>query len=98
MGKGFSAVKMFAASKNRAQSFSFVALVLFACLGRVTEMAGDRLAHENHPYVQSDVGTETSNSGINAVWAINDSEKIDKDDLQNPHKASNSVWDGRSIK
>jgi glycosyl hydrolase family 123 len=99
MGKeDFSAVKILAASKPRALSFSLVVLVLFTCIGRVTEIAGHRFAHESHPYVRSDVGIGNYNSGINCVWAINDSEKIDKDDLQNPYKASNSVWDGHSIK
>jgi hypothetical protein len=37
-------------------------------------------------------------AGQNVIWAVNDGEKIEKDDLNNPNKKSNSVWDGRRIK
>src|ERR1039457_3768731 len=33
-----------------------------------------------------------------SVWAVHDGEKVEKDDLQNPCKTRNSVWDGRTIK
>jgi hypothetical protein len=32
------------------------------------------------------------------VWAVNDGEKVEKDDLNHPAKARNSVWDGRRVK
>jgi hypothetical protein len=35
---------------------------------------------------------------INALWAVNDGEKIDRDDLTNPSKAGNSAWYGKRIK
>ena len=36
-------------------------------------------------------------AAIHAVWAVNDSEKIDRDDLANRNKGGNSVWDGTRI-
>lgn len=33
-----------------------------------------------------------------SVWAVNDGEKVERDDLDNPNKRANSVWDGRKIK
>jgi hypothetical protein len=35
---------------------------------------------------------------INAIWAVNDGEKVLRGDLDNPHKAANSVWDGKRIR
>ncbi|HEY0380227.1 MAG TPA: hypothetical protein VGC87_25160 [Pyrinomonadaceae bacterium] len=32
------------------------------------------------------------------VWAVNDGEKVERDDLNNPNKRGNSAWDGRRIK
>ncbi|HEX7317577.1 MAG TPA: hypothetical protein VF297_26990 [Pyrinomonadaceae bacterium] len=32
------------------------------------------------------------------VWAVNDGEKVERDDLLNRNRASNSAWDGRRIK
>lgn len=32
------------------------------------------------------------------VWAVNDGEKVERDDLSNRNRASNSAWDGRRIK
>ncbi|HEX6184199.1 MAG TPA: glycoside hydrolase domain-containing protein, partial [Pyrinomonadaceae bacterium] len=32
------------------------------------------------------------------VWAVNDGEKVERDDLRSRHRASNSAWDGRRIK
>lgn len=37
-------------------------------------------------------------SGIGSIWAVNDGEKVDRDDLKSPYKETNSVWDGRKIK
>ncbi len=66
----------------------------------------------NHPQGALSVSTEIdravekaavddlggARSGIGAIWAINDSEKLDRDDLQSPYKAANSAWDGHKIK
>ncbi len=35
---------------------------------------------------------------VAAIWAVNDGEKIDRDDLANPNKAGNSVWDGERVR
>jgi hypothetical protein len=43
-------------------------------------------------------GLSESAASLNAVWAVNDGEKVERDDLKNPNKATNSVWDGRKIK
>src|SRR6266545_4696595 len=32
------------------------------------------------------------------VWAVNDGEKVERDDLNNPNKSANSAWDGHQIK
>jgi hypothetical protein len=37
-------------------------------------------------------------SPVRAVWAVNDGEKVEKDDLSHPAKARNSAWDGKKIK
>ncbi len=34
---------------------------------------------------------------VAAIWAVNDGEKVDRDDLANPYKRRNSVWDGRDL-
>ncbi|HZO89967.1 MAG TPA: glycoside hydrolase domain-containing protein [Chthonomonadaceae bacterium] len=35
--------------------------------------------------------------GIADVWAVNDGEKVKRDDLANPNRAQNSVWDGQKV-
>lgn len=37
-------------------------------------------------------------AGVGAVWAVNDGERIDRDDLANANKKANSVWDGQKIR
>ncbi len=37
-------------------------------------------------------------TAIKTVWAVNDGERIRKDDLNNPNKESNSAWDGKKVK
>ena len=37
-------------------------------------------------------------AGVRTVWAVNDGEKVDRDDLSNPNKLSNSAWDGEKIR
>ncbi len=39
-----------------------------------------------------------ADTGVRAVWAVNDGERIERDDLANPNKAQNSAWDGRKIR
>lgn len=41
-------------------------------------------------------GTQAT-SRVNAVWAVNDGEKVERDDLAHPAKASNSSWDGSTV-
>jgi hypothetical protein len=36
--------------------------------------------------------------GIAHVWAVHDGEKIEKDDLAHPARASNTAWDGSTVK
>lgn len=36
-------------------------------------------------------------AGINRIWAVNDGEKIKRDDLNNPNRLENSAWDGQTI-
>ncbi len=40
-------------------------------------------------------GASASEVGI---WAVNDGEKVERDDLNNPNKGANSAWDGHKIK
>ena len=40
----------------------------------------------------------STSASVRQVWAVNDGEKIERDDLDNPNKNSNSAWDGRRIK
>ena len=40
----------------------------------------------------------TASASIRTIWAVNDGEKIERDDLDSPNKASNSTWDGHKIK
>jgi len=42
-------------------------------------------------------GVSVKNS-VGAVWAVSDGEKVERDDLNNPLKHGNSVWDGKRIK
>ncbi len=37
-------------------------------------------------------------AGVRAVWAVGDGEKIDRDQLDSPWKAANSVWDGNRVR
>lgn len=37
-------------------------------------------------------------ASVRRVWAVNDGEKVERDDLDNPNKNSNSAWDGHQIK
>src|SRR5678816_158364 len=35
---------------------------------------------------------------VRTIWAVNDGEKIERDDLNNPNKRENSAWDGHKVK
>src|SRR4029079_5992947 len=35
---------------------------------------------------------------IRTIWAVNDGEKVERDDLTNPNKRENSAWDGQKVK
>ena len=35
---------------------------------------------------------------VRVIWAVNDGEKVERDDLSNPNKRENSAWDGHKIK
>ena len=40
----------------------------------------------------------TAPASVRSVWAVNDGEKVERDDLNNPNKSVNSAWDGHKIK
>src|SRR4026209_1600799 len=35
---------------------------------------------------------------VRTVWAVNDGEKVERDDLNNSNKRTNSAWDGHKVK
>src|SRR5437762_205431 len=39
-----------------------------------------------------------ASASVRHVWAVNDGEKVERDDLDNPNKTTNSAWDGHKIK
>ena len=39
-----------------------------------------------------------ASADVQHIWAVNDGEKVERDDLNNPNKKENSAWDGRKIK
>jgi len=41
---------------------------------------------------------QTAETTVQAVWAVNDGEKVKRDDLNNPNKAINSAWDGHTVR
>lgn len=40
----------------------------------------------------------SASASVRSIWSINDGEKIERDDRNNPNKTANSTWDGRRIK
>jgi hypothetical protein len=40
----------------------------------------------------------TAHASVRRVWAVNDGEKIERDDLANANASVNSAWDGRAIR
>jgi len=43
------------------------------------------------------VGAEKAQAGLTSVWAVDDGEKIFRDNITSPLKTGNSVWDGSSV-
>ena len=39
-----------------------------------------------------------THASVRSIWSVNDGEKIERDDLNNPNKSNNSAWDGQKIK
>src|SRR5690349_21500196 len=37
-------------------------------------------------------------AAVRTVWAVNDGEKVERDDLNNSNKRENSAWDGHKVK
>src|SRR3954471_4151312 len=35
---------------------------------------------------------------VRSLWAVNDGEKVERDDLNNSNKRTNSAWDGHKVK
>ncbi len=35
---------------------------------------------------------------VRTIWAVNDGEKVERDDLNNPNKRENSAWDGKKVR
>ena len=44
------------------------------------------------------VCAQISLCSVRAIWAVNDGEKVERDDLRNPNKRGNSAWDGQKVK
>src|SRR5215510_14713208 len=43
-------------------------------------------------------GASLALGSVRTIWAVKDGEKVERDDLINPNKRTNSAWDGRKIK
>jgi hypothetical protein len=44
------------------------------------------------------LSTQAVFGSVRTIWAVNDGEKVERDDLNNPNKRANSTWDGRTVK
>src|SRR5215510_6563558 len=44
------------------------------------------------------LGASLALGSVKTIWAVNDGEKVERDDLNNPNKRANSAWDGRKVK
>src|ERR1700730_17707193 len=40
----------------------------------------------------------SASASVRYAWALNDGEKVKRDDLNNPNKTANTAWDGHQIK
>ena len=38
-----------------------------------------------------------ADAGVRRLWAVNDGEKVERDDTRHPSAARNSAWDGRTV-
>ena len=43
-------------------------------------------------------GAASAEGAVRAIWAVNDGEKVKRDDRRHPSRAGNSVWDGRRVR
>ena len=44
------------------------------------------------------LGTSQAQGAVRRIWAVNDGEKVERDDIHHPAAARNSAWDGRTIR
>jgi hypothetical protein len=44
------------------------------------------------------IAPAAAEAGVAAAWAVNDGEKIERDDLAHPARRGNSAWDGTTVK
>jgi hypothetical protein len=44
------------------------------------------------------LGTSQAQGGVRRIWAVNDGEKIERDDIHHAAAARNSAWDGRTVR
>ena len=44
------------------------------------------------------VGVASVEGGVRRIWAVNDGEKVKRDDRQHPARTGNSAWDGRRVR
>ena len=82
-------MRMVSVGRKRTARLTFFILALLAAAA---------LAAHHGGRAETRKAAGASKAVISAIWAVNDGEKIEKDDLHNPNKTSNSVWDGRTIK
>src|SRR5215217_244875 len=40
----------------------------------------------------------STEASVRTVWAVSDGEKVERDDLNNSNKQTNSAWDGHKVK
>ena len=43
-------------------------------------------------------GAASVEGGVRRIWAVNDGEKVRRDDREHPARAGNSAWDGRRVR
>src|SRR3990170_1205043 len=44
------------------------------------------------------MGAGSAHAGVRRVWAVNDSEKVERDARNHPASARNTTWDGRGVR
>jgi len=61
--------------------------------------SADSTADRDRPDTHElEAGPPPPDNVVHAVWAIHDGERVERDDLSNSYKESNSAWDGETIK